>query len=90
MIKFSRLAVVVALAVTALSSSAFAQSYDPQFGTTGGRHGRMAHRAHVRAGAAARQSGLNAFGYIAPNPYSPALNGGGSAGYNEHLRTDAW
>lgn len=50
----------------------------------------MTHRAHVHARAAAPQSGLNAFGYIAPNPYSPALNGGGSAGYNEHLRTDAW
>ena len=91
MIKFSRLAVAAAVAATALSSSAFAQSYDPQVGTTAGHHGRMAHRTHVRAGAATPQSGLNAFGFTTTsNPYSPALTGGGSAGYNENLRTDAW
>jgi opacity protein-like surface antigen len=91
MIKFSRIAVVVAVATTALSSAAFAQSYDPQAGTTGGHHGRMAHRAHVRTRAATPQSGLNAFGFATTsNPFSPALTGGGSAGYNENLRKDAW
>jgi opacity protein-like surface antigen len=97
MIKFSRLAVVAVVAATALSSSAFAQSFDPQSGTTSSQHGRIAHRAHVRGMAPAGWSGLHAFAATAPNalspalnPYSPALTGGGSAGYNQNLRTDTW
>jgi opacity protein-like surface antigen len=100
MIKFSRLAVVAVVAATALatalSSSAFAQSYNPQVGMTNGQH-RIPHRVHVRGRMPARRSGLHAFATTAPNalspalnPYSPALNGGGSAGYNENLRTDTW
>jgi opacity protein-like surface antigen len=96
MIKFSRLAVVVAVAATALSSAAFAQSFDPQFGMTSGQQ-RITHRMHVRGRAPTRQNGLHAFATTAPNalspalnPYSPALTGGGSAGYNENLRTDTW
>jgi opacity protein-like surface antigen len=96
MIKFSHLAVVVAVAATALSSAAFAQSFDPQYGMTSGQH-RIAHRVHVRGRMPARRSGLHAFATTAPNalspalnPFSPALTGGGSAGYNENLRTDTW
>jgi opacity protein-like surface antigen len=93
MIKFSHLAVVAAVAAAALSSSAFAQS----FPTTAGHNGRIAHRMHVRGRVPARRSGLHAFAATTPNAYSPALNpysptltGGGSAGYNQNLRTDTW
>ncbi len=93
MIKMSRLAVVVAVAATALSSSALAQS----FSTSAGENGSAAHRVHVHGRASARRSGLHAFATTAPNvlspalnPYSPTLTGGGSAGYNQNLRTDTW
>ena len=63
---------------------------------TAGQH-RIAYRVHVRGRVPARRSGLHAFATTAPNAvspalnlYSPALTGGGSAGYNENLRTDAW
>jgi Ni,Fe-hydrogenase III small subunit len=93
MIKMSRFAVVVAVAATALSSSAFAQSFGPEYG----QNSRVAHRVHVRGRAPAPRSGLHAFAATAPNafgpalnPFSPALTGGGSAGYNQNLRTDTW
>jgi opacity protein-like surface antigen len=107
MIKMSRIAVVAAVAATALSSPTFAQSFGPQHGAgntstssfpaTIGQNSRMAHRVHVRGRAPAPRSGLHAFAATIPNTYSPALNpfspaltGGGSAGYNENLRTDTW
>lgn len=43
---------------------------------------------------AARQSGLNAFAMTPAgeggSAFSPAATGGGSIGYNENLRRDAW
>jgi len=38
----------------------------------------------------AAQSGFSAFAMVPGGAFSPAANGGGSIGYNENLRRDAW
>jgi hypothetical protein len=99
--KTSKMIAAVAVA-TFLASPAFAQSFDPSIGTGNvvssyyDQNGGL----HVGAGQPTRnqqiavhRSGLNAFASV-PNTASgldnPALNGGGSVGYDESLRTNAW
>jgi hypothetical protein len=76
--------VMSALAIALLGTPAFAQTAQPTHLTL--------HRAH-HPRIAARQPGLNAYARIPATQGSaldPASTGGGSLGYNENLRTDAW
>jgi hypothetical protein len=103
MIRISRLA-VIAIAAASIAAPAFAQSFDPEFGTgntlpfafatTAQQSGKVTHARHMRVKAAARRSGLNAFAMVPSgdggSALSPAATGGGSVGYNENLRRDQW
>jgi hypothetical protein len=103
MINISRLA-LIAVAVAGIAAPAFAQSFDPEFGTgntlpfafsaTGQQAGKTTVVRHVRVKAAAHRSGRNAFAMVpdgaSGSAFSPAATGGGSIGYNENLRRDQW
>lgn len=97
---------LVAVGAVGIAVPAFAQSFDPDVGTTkimpfsvgpaaGIAQQKTVAVRHVRRHAPpARQSGLNAFA-MAPvsagaSDFSPAAVGGGSIGYNENLRRNAW
>lgn len=105
MIRISRLALVV-IAVAGIAAPAMAQSFDRDVGTGNivpfsvgpasvaapVRH-KMVAVPKARRAVAARQSGLDAFAMTpggAGSDLSPAATGGGSIGYNENLRRDAW
>jgi hypothetical protein len=102
MTKTSKLIAAVAVA-TFFASPAFAQSFDPSIGTGnivssyydhgGGLHVGAGQQPRNNEQIAVRRNGLNAFASV-PNTASgldnPALNGGGSIGYDESLRTNAW
>jgi hypothetical protein len=80
------LAFIVAVATGTLVSPAFAQSLYQRDGTDANRH---VVRQHVEP--TLRKSGRGAYGMTAApssqlDRYSPALNGGGSLGYNEKLQ----
>lgn len=103
MIRISRLA-LIATAVAGIAAPAFAQSFDPEFGTgntlpfafatTAQQSGKVALARHERIKATARRSGLNAFAMVPAveggSALSPAATGGGSVGYNENLRRNQW
>ena len=105
MTRMSKLA-LVAVGAIGIAAPAFAQSFDPDVGTSkivpfGGGPAAIArqktvavHQVRHRHAVAARQSGLEAFAMVpasaAASPFSPAAVGGGSVGYNENLRRDAW
>lgn len=80
MISISRLA-LIAVVGAGIVTPAVAQSFDPV-------------PRHARINAATSQSGLNAFGMVprggGGSALNPAATGGGSIGYNEHLRRDQW
>ena len=99
MTSISKLAVIAALAATAVASPALAQSFDPELGTgnslpfsfaptTSQKATMAAPRTHSKV--AVQQSGANAFAMVPRGAFDPALTGGGSVGYNESLRNDAW
>ena len=82
MTNLSRFALIAAVAAVGLASPAFAQSQ------------RMAVH-HVRHHTTTtHQSGMNAFAMVpsfqGSSALSPSSTGGGSFGYNEHLRQDQW
>jgi hypothetical protein len=83
MTSISKLALVAVITAVGIASPALAQDFSP--------YGPIAAPHNNHAKTAARQSGLNAFA-MAPSgsQYDPALNGGGSTGYNQNLRQDAW
>jgi hypothetical protein len=98
MITKSKYALIAVVAAVAFSSPAFAQSFDPDIGTgnvlsfsngpTGSGQNTIAVAAAHKE-VAARQNGFHAFAMV---PYrgganSPALTGGGSAGYNALVLT---
>jgi hypothetical protein len=103
MINISRLA-LIAVAVAGIAAPAFAQSFDPEFGTgntlpfafstTNQQSGKVTVARHARIKTAARQNGLNAFAMVpggaSGSALSPAATGGGSIGYNENLRRNQW
>ena len=80
MISISKLA-LIAVAAAGIATPAAAQSFNSV-------------ARHARIHAATPQSGLNAFALVprgdGGSAFSPAATGGGSAGYNENLRRDAW
>jgi hypothetical protein len=83
MTNISKLALAAAIVAVGIASPAFAQDFSP-YGPIAAPHSN-----HTKT--AARQGGLNAFA-MAPSSsqYDPALNGGGSVGYNQNLREDTW
>jgi hypothetical protein len=83
MTSISKLALVALITSVGIASPAFAQDFSP--------NAPIATPQTTHAKAAARQSGLNAFG-MAPSGsrYDPALNGGGSFGYLQSLRDNTW
>jgi hypothetical protein len=84
--KISKLALIAAIALVGMGSTTFAQSSNPNSGI--GAHSARHHKMSPR------QGGMSAFdmvpGSAGGSVFSPALTGGGSAGYNENLRQDTW
>lgn len=82
MIRISTLA-LIAIAAAGIASPVFAQSSPHRVGM---------HKVHRHA-VVARETGLNAFAVVpwaGDSAFSPVANGGGSTGYNEHIRRDQW
>jgi len=80
----------VAIVIASFAPPAFAQSFDPEMGR--GNVLPFSYEPVATHGdrARAKHNGLNAFA-MAPRTRAvddPALNGGGSFGYNENLRTN--
>lgn len=96
----SKLIAAVAIAAFGLASPAFAQSFSRSYGTGNSLPDYYDHDGALHVGAAPQQgnsqvaeqrNGMNAFASVplmSSGTDSPALNGGGSAGYNGNLRTD--
>ena len=99
MTNISKLAAIAAVAISAIASPAFAQSFDPEVGSgnvqsfnsapIAPRNGTVAVR-HPGRVIAVRRNGLHALaaipgGQAATNANSPALTGGGSLGYNQQV-----
>jgi hypothetical protein len=85
-----KLITIVALATSVMAAPAFAQSFDPDFGT--GNVLPLHHGTTTRqiGKIADRQSGLNAYAMVsgvssASDSNSPAATGGGSEGYNQEV-----
>ena len=99
MTNISKLAAIAAVAISAIASPAFAQSFDPEIGTgnvqsfnsapIAPRNGTVAVR-HPGRVIAVRRNGLDALatipgGEATTGANSPTLTGGGSIGYNQLL-----
>jgi hypothetical protein len=85
----TKLALTVAIVVFCIASPAFAQSFDPEAGSGNIAAGNQT--APQTAQTVVHRSGLNSYAMVprqaAPvNAADPALNGGGSSGYNETIR----
>jgi hypothetical protein len=99
MTTISKLALIAAITAVGIASPAFAQSFDPEFGTgnvlpfsieAAAPHAAVTPGVHGKISARAR--GLHSFAMVpgsqpAFNSADPALAGGGSAGYNKLLET---
>jgi hypothetical protein len=94
----SKLVIATTVAMLGLASPAFAQSFDPDWGTGNSVSTFYDGQGALHVGSTASEqtqvagrSGESAFAMI-PNAISgidnPSLTGGGSAGYNETVRTD--
>jgi len=77
-----KLVLIATIAGVGISAPAFAQT---------GSHDRViaAHQIH-RTKMSTDQNGYRAFDMVPSSAYDPALNGGGSAGYNQSLHDDHW
>ena len=96
----------VVVAAIGIAAPAFAQSFDADFGTgkivpfgvgstsAAVQQGPTAGHKIRRDALAVRRSGLDAFAMVPASAggsaFSPVVSGGGSIGYNENLRRDAW
>jgi hypothetical protein len=78
----SKLAIVAAIVTLGLASPAFAQSFDSQFGTANVSQWSRGHRG------ARKLYNMVPSNPAAANPFSAAVNGGGSVGYNQLLKMD--
>jgi len=100
MLTKSKIAVVAAIAMLGLSSTAFAQAFSSSYGTGNVQSSYFDSNGALHQGTAPQQNqiavhrnGLNAFASVprtAAGEDSPAATGGGSIGYNEMLQNDQW
>jgi hypothetical protein len=85
-----KLITIVALATSVMAAPAFAQSFDPDFGTGNVLPSHYGSTALQIGKTASRQSGLNAYAMVpgvssATDSNSPAATGGGSEGDNQEV-----
>jgi hypothetical protein len=99
MSRMQTLAFVGSIAVLGAATPVFAQSFTSTFGTGNAVPSYYDENGMLQIGSpgtgqsplATRQSGASAFAMVpevASGPYSPALTGGGSIGYNQKLIHD--
>jgi hypothetical protein len=86
-----KLITIVALATSVMAAPAFAQSFDPEFGTGNVLPSHYGTTTLHNSKTADRESGLNAYAMVpgvsssATDSNSPAATGGGSEGYNQEV-----